>query len=200
MASVRMLIVSLTAVLGGSVLLLGGCGGNADSACKSVCDKQYSCGDIDSVKADQCRNKCDGDADQTQAELDKCSNESDILSAIDQCVGRDCSDYAKCLTTLPSCEGGGTPTGGGGGGMPAGNIACDESSNGLHLCVEIPSTASCPQGTNSVAACSTAGLLGISTDTSGSLTEREFFYAGGGITASTAQMSCQSAHGSWSGG
>jgi hypothetical protein len=80
------------------------CGGSAASACSSICDKGQSCGDINSVQGDQCRAKCDSEADTLQNALDKCTNESDIVSANDDCLSRACSDYGKCLLTLPSCK------------------------------------------------------------------------------------------------
>ena len=80
------------------------CGGGAAGECSSVCDKGQTCGDIDSVKGDQCRARCNAQADTLQNALDKCTNASDILSATDDCLSRACSDYGKCLLTLPACK------------------------------------------------------------------------------------------------
>jgi hypothetical protein len=206
MSSIRTLVVSTVAVLAGSALFAGGCGGSAGSTCHSLCDKEYACGDIDSVKADQCRNKCDADADVTNALLDKCINKGDILSATSECLGRACSDYAKCLGTIPICKGGGTSGSSSGGitsssgGPPPGSTACDQDNGSFHICAEVSgSTQTCPSGSTSVDACSTSGLLGTCTLTSGSVTEIEFFYDGGSITAAQAEQACASSNGQWSG-
>jgi hypothetical protein len=112
MPSIRKLVVSMMAALAGSVLFAAGCGaGGIVGACHDFCDKQYSCGDIDSVKADQCANKCDAEADVNEAIFEGCINQDDMLSATSECLGRACSDYAKCLNTIPTCK-----TAGGSGG------------------------------------------------------------------------------------
>ena len=89
-----------------------GCGSSTyEALCSDTCSKAETCGDVDSVKADQCRAKCSANADVTNAALDACTNKADIVTATDQCLSRECSDYAKCLLSLPSCSGGKGPTG-----------------------------------------------------------------------------------------
>jgi hypothetical protein len=96
----------LAAALALSTVLvsIAACGGGAGGECASICDKAQQCGDIDSVKGDQCRAKCDANADTLQQNLDKCINAGDIVSATNECLSRACSDYAKCLLTLPACK------------------------------------------------------------------------------------------------
>ncbi|APR87577.1 hypothetical protein A7982_12926 [Minicystis rosea] len=80
------------------------CSSSVGGTCYTACDKQEACGDIDSVKADQCRAKCDANAELADAELDKCINKDDMISATNECLNRACSDYAKCLITIPLCK------------------------------------------------------------------------------------------------
>jgi len=105
MCSIRIL-GALTAVAITSILAFAGCTTGADATCNDLCDKAESCGDVDSVKAEQCRKWCDGHADTEEAVLDACINSADILSATYQCLDRSCSDYSSCLTTVPACKGG----------------------------------------------------------------------------------------------
>lgn len=171
------------------------CSSGASGSCHSQCDKQETCGDIDSVKADQCRAKCDANADVAEATLDACINKSDILSATSECLARACSDYAKCLTTIPTCKHGGS-TGSGTTINPGSKVSCDQSSGGVHFCYEL-STGSCPSGTSPVTACSEANLLGTCQLVAGNSSATEYFYSSGGFDAATAKQTCEQLKGTW---
>jgi hypothetical protein len=184
------------------------CGGlkSATSACTERCDKAETCGDIDSVNAQQCRNKCDANAEVADAYLELCLNKSDILSAESECLGRACTDYAACLSTVPACKATGytttytgthtyTSTGGGG-------LACDAMSGTTHECIQYTSStggATCPSGSTQVVACSTGNLLGVCSLNAASGSGAVYYYAGGAITASQASQACSAAGGTWAG-
>jgi len=104
MFSIRILGIFMAMAIT-STLAVAGCTTGADANCNDICEKAESCGDIDSVKAEQCRKWCDGHADTEQAALDACINSADILTATYQCLDRSCSDYTSCLTTVPRCKG-----------------------------------------------------------------------------------------------
>jgi hypothetical protein len=190
---------------------LGGGGGTATSACTASCDKEETCGDIDSVAASQCTNKCLANADVANAELNACINKSDILAAINQCLGRACSDYMSCLTTVPLCKtvgGTTTITGAGGSGTTTTTVtsgvttSCDGTTSGIHVCetVQGPTAITCPMNTSQVSACSTTGLLGTCKVTMSGNTATEYFYSGGPINAATAQQACMQMNGTWTPG
>lgn len=116
MSYIRILIVL---AVGGA--LSPSCKGAAEATCASVCNKAETCGDTNSVDANQCRTSCAANADVAQATLNTCMNKSDIVSATSQCLDRACSDYQACLITLPSCNGDGSVTSGGAGGNSGGS-------------------------------------------------------------------------------
>jgi hypothetical protein len=114
MVKPRTLLVAALVTLG-LAAAAPACGGlkSATGACTERCDKAETCGDIDSVNAQQCRNKCDANAEVADAYLELCLNKSDILAAESECLGRACTDYAACLSTVPGCKATGyTGTGG----------------------------------------------------------------------------------------
>ncbi|MFT3765454.1 MAG: hypothetical protein QM820_08070 [Minicystis sp.] len=170
------------------------CSSGASGSCNSQCDKQETCGDIDSVKADQCRAKCDANADVAEATLDACINKSDILSATSECLARACSDYAQCLTTIPACKHGGST---GSGTVNPGSVACESSGGGPHVCYELNTMIACPSGTTPVTACSQANLLGSCSIGSGGASLTEYFYTDGPLSSDTAQQTCQQSGGTW---
>ena len=205
MSTARTAALTAVALFLGLAALAPACSGlgSATAACTQKCDKQEECGDIDSVKAQQCRNQCDARADLADADLELCINKSDILSAYAECFGRACADYAACLNTLPGCAGAGyTSTGtytgtGTGTGTSGGSFACDQTSSSYHVCVkylDAGSSTVCPSGTTQVSACPTADLLGICTVTTGAV----YYYGATGITASQAAQSCTGSGGTWS--
>jgi hypothetical protein len=182
------------------------CGGlkSATSACTERCDKAETCGDIDSVKAQQCRNKCDADAEVADAYLDLCLNKSDILSAESECLGRACTDYAACLSTVPACKATGYTTTYTGTytytNTEGGSLACDSASATGHECIQYAGGTggnTCPPDTTKVSACSTSNLLGICSLSAAMGSASIYYYAGGAITASQASQACTSAGGTW---
>jgi hypothetical protein len=129
-------------------------------------------------------------------------------------------DCSKQLTAVEACEAAASAHGGVGSGLGPGNsgsvtiddepFSCDETVGGTHLC-DVYSNLSASQVSAATTACTQASgttgtfcpstnALGVCSMTESGITVAVTYYAGGSLTASSAQSACTSSSGTWSPG
>jgi hypothetical protein len=98
----KRVVVLAVLVVGFAFTAMHGCGGDSSdktSVCMKSCAKINECLSMTNDCAAECAN------------LPTCTNESQIISAANNCVGMACPAAAGCLATVPTCQTG-TGTGG----------------------------------------------------------------------------------------
>ena len=142
----RKLTVLVVGVVGLFALAVGtmqGCGSSSGGSsnadlCKKICEKNTMCTpDAGATDTMQCETLCN-----SQSANVHCSNQAAIASAINTCVGMDCTAALDCLNngSVPDCQ---QTTGGGGNGGTSGGGGAGGSSGSAWSCQDDPANGGC---------------------------------------------------------
>ncbi len=180
-----------------------GAGGSAPATC--------SLGGESCAALPCCSGLCTGGACVCTAAAGNCQSGAQCCSGV--CAGgvcAPCNGGASLCTENANCCSGICNAGVCGSSTFSCDVMVTSGTTTVHQCSEYVNLPAADQASAQSAcaaamgtlgtACSTTDVLGTCTVTSGALTEEQFYYADGTITAADAQMACTSANGTWTPG